>query len=74
MTLNVGYLLSMDCVEVRNEDEPQAGRKLLVGSEDWSGHTFCHVVEWKGLGDSHIVAKSFEVSADDGKDEDELEN
>ena len=32
-------------------------KKLLIGREDWSGHTFCHLVECKGLGDHHIVDK-----------------
>ena len=47
----------MDYAEVGNEDEGQAGKKLLIGREDWSGHTFCHLVECKGLGDHHIVDK-----------------
>ena len=49
--------VSMDYAEVGNEDEGQAGRKLLIGREDWSGHTFFHLVECKGLGDHHIVDK-----------------
>ena len=49
--------MSMDYAEVGNEDEGQAGEKLLIGREDWSGHTFCHLVECKGLGDHHIVDK-----------------
>ena len=47
--------VSMDYAEVGNEDEGQAGKKLLIGREDWSGHTFCHLAEYKGLGDHHIV-------------------
>ena len=49
--------VSMDNAEVGNEDEGQAGEKLLIGREDWSGHTFCQLVECKGLGDHHIVDK-----------------
>ena len=47
----------MDFAEVGNEDEGLAGKKLLIGREDWSGFTFCHSVECEGLSDNHIVEK-----------------
>ena len=49
--------VSMDFAEAGNGDEGQAGKKLLIVREDWSGHTFCHLVECKVLGDHHIVDK-----------------
>ena len=49
--------VSMDYAKVGNEDDGQAGKKLLIGREDWSGHTFCHVVDCKVLGDHHMLRK-----------------
>ena len=49
--------VSVDYAEVGNEYEGQAGRKLLVGREHWSGHTFCLLVECKGFCDNHTVDK-----------------
>ena len=49
--------VSMDYAKVGNEDDGQAGKMLLIGREDWSGHTFCHVVDCNVLGDHHMLRK-----------------
>ena len=49
--------ISMDCAEVNDGSEREVARKLIVGRDGVTKHTFCHLVLCKGLGDERAVGK-----------------
>ena len=49
--------ICIDYAEIGDGEDKSNTRRLLVGRDKWTKHTFVHLVEVKGLGDQRIVSK-----------------
>ena len=47
----------VDYARIGQAEDGSDQRKLLIGRDKWTQHTFCHLVKCKGLGDTKIVEK-----------------